>query len=267
MESSEASGMRKNKDVLVHQIEGDQKLFLVALQLKHHVGAVADVTKRLEVAKFNMLSGFISAPDTDGIGRFSFFVEATVGRPSVSDLKRLLTASSFVQEAEVKESHNGIIVDSLNFPLSWNSGDRAIMLRSHFFAVMEADARDMLQSGADVLFYQMGIKHGRPTWDDLLSMNRVRDKADLEELISIYAAIGWGSAEVASFDLASRNAVVRIRENFECGSGTKKSHPGSNFVRGHLAGLFSSLFGGETTVKETRCISKGDEYCEFKAVG
>lgn len=253
--------VRKNKDVMVYQREKGRKLFLVSLSLKHEVGAIADLSVRLEKARFSITSGSVSTPDSDGWGTCSFFIEANQGRPTVDEVEKILGASSFVRQPQVKEARNGLIVDSLNFPLTWNSGDRAIMLRSHFFDVMEAGARELLQSGADVLFYQMGYRHGKPTWDDLLPANRVKDKADLQEVISIYAAVGWGIPEVASLDPDSKTAVVRFADNFECVE--KKAQPGSNFVRGHLAGLFTSLFGMPAKVVETRCTSVGDDYCEF----
>lgn len=255
--------MRKNKDVVVYRREGGRKLFLVACQLRHVVGAMSQLTGILEKAKFTIITGFVASADEDGYGRCSYFVEATEGRPQAQELKALLEDSQYLKDVDVKEARNGLLVDSLNFPLSWNSGDRAIMLRTHFFRVMEEGARRLLATGADVLLYEMGYDHGKPTWDDLLSNYRVREKEDLQEIISLYSAAGWGITEVASLNLASKKAVVRVRNNFECEAGTGKAQLGSNFVRGHLAGLFSSLFGARAKVAETKCVSQGDPACEF----
>lgn len=37
----------------------------------------------------------------------------------------------------------------------------------------------------------------------------------------------------------------------------------SHFVRGHLAGAFSSSNRREMRCEETHCIAAGDPYCEF----
>lgn len=256
--------MRKNKDVLVYHREKGKKLFLVAVQLEHKAGSLSTVATTLENAKYSLLSGFVSSPGPEGYSRCSFFVEALEGRPAAAELVALMEKTGVVKEVEVKGAHNGLIADSLNFPLSWNSGDRAVMLRTHFFAVMEEGARRLLASGADVLLYQMGYNHGRPTWDDLLAGYRVRDKDDLQEIISLYPAAGWGLPEVESLDIGRKKAVVKMTGNFECDP-PRKGSSGSNFLRGHLAGLFTSLFGATVNVKETKCVGRGDPHCEFTA--
>ena len=254
--------MRTNKDVLVYQKEAGRKVFLVALQLKHEVGALARLTSALEGANYNILSGFVSAPDPDGYGKCSFFLEAAEGRPTAQDLEQVVKASGVVQEVETKEAHDGVILDTLNFPLSWNSGDRVVMLRAQFFATMEAGLRKHFESGADVVLQEMGYHHGKATWEDLLKIHGVGTQADLEELLGFYDANGWGRTEVVTFRPELKIAVVRLRGNFEC---TTKgvSRPGSHFVRGHLEGLFESVFGGGVQVSETRCMARGAQYCEF----
>jgi predicted hydrocarbon binding protein len=42
------------------------------------------------------------------------------------------------------------------------------------------------------------------------------------------------------------------------------SEPQSHYIRGVLDGFFSSLFKVEMEAKETKCIAKGDPYCEFE---
>ncbi|MDG7007214.1 MAG: hypothetical protein JRN06_03085 [Nitrososphaerota archaeon] len=96
--------MRNNKDVLTLQREEEAKLFLVALQLKNQVGAVADVTGRLEEGRFNLLSAFMSTPDPDGFGNFSFFAESAKRGVMPADLRSVLEKSKFVAEIRIKQS-------------------------------------------------------------------------------------------------------------------------------------------------------------------
>ena len=255
--------MRDNKDVLVLRREQGTKLFLVALQLKNRLGAIADFTSRLEAGKFNLLSGFVSAPDSDGFGRVSFFVEAPTSGTTAGDLKKVIGKSKFAAEDEVKEAHRGLLVDSLNFPLSWNTGDRAIMLRTEFFTAMEDGIRSHFETGADVVLYEMGYHHGEPTWRNLLKSYEVKTLDDLREALSIYAANGWGLPAAVSVDFAARTAEVRLSENFECSLKKGQKGAGSNFVRGHLDGLFEVVFGAKVEVAETTCTARGDPVCTF----
>ena len=254
----------KEKDVLVFEREMGEKLFLVALLIKHSVGALADLSTRLQEGKFNVVSGFINPTKDGAYGRSSWYMVATQGRPTVEEVKALLEASPYCKDVEVKEAHNGVLVDSLNFPLRWSTGDRAIMIRTHFFDVMERAIRALLSSGADVLLYQMGYNHGYPSWTDLLRGYRVKNEQDLAEIIEIYNAVGWGKVEVLSFDLAAEKAAVRVSEGFECADRSQESRTGCNFTRGHLAGLFANVFDDEDVkVTETSCMLKNDPDCEF----
>lgn len=255
--------MRKSKDVMVYQREKGRKLFLVACQLKHEMGSIPEIASILEKANYNLVSGFISNPDSDGYGTCSFFLEAVEGRPSTADLKSVVQRVSSVKEVEVKEALNGLLVDTLNFPLSWNSGDRVVTLRTEFFATMLAGLKEHFKSGADVVLHEMGFHHGRPTWENVLRTYPVRDRASVAEALGFYDASGWGKTQLISFDIASKKAVVRVGDNFECALKERSSQNGSNFFRGHMEGLFTVVFGAEARAAEKRCLCMGDPYCEF----
>ncbi|MDG7012821.1 MAG: hypothetical protein JRN46_01170 [Nitrososphaerota archaeon] len=255
--------MEKRKDVIVSIREKGQKLYLVGLEVRHEVGAIANLANILEKGRFSIVSGFVSSPGEDGYGRCSFFVQATEGRPSAAALAKMLEGSKYARAVEVAEAHKGLITDGMNFPLAWNSGDRGIMLRTHFFSVMEEGIRDILGTGGDVLLYQLGYHHGAPTWRDLLSGYHVEDAEDLQVALGYYNATGWGRPEVVSFDLEGKKSAVEIWDNFECLSKPAKLPAGSNFFRGHLAGMFESVYNARVKVVETKCVSTGSDRCEF----
>ena len=256
---------RTNKDVLVHHREKGKKSILVAMRLKHQVGALAGLTSVFEREGYNILSGFVGSPDDEGYSRISFLFEATESRPAPGEVEQLFSSSRLVKDVVAKEGRNGLLVDSLNFPVSWNTGDRAVMLRTEFFGTMEDGLRRNFKSGADVLLHEMGFHHGMPTFENLLKRYPVRDKEDLKEVLCYYDASGWGKSDLQSFDLSKKKAVVRLMDNFECSAGGATAKTGSNFVRGHIEGLFSVIFGEGVKVAETKCITRGDQYCEFTA--
>jgi predicted hydrocarbon binding protein len=175
----------------------------------------------------------VSRPRDDGFRLCSFFLEATLGRPDQGDIVDAIGNSPLFKDVQVKETHNGILVDTLNFPLTWNTGDRVVMPRAQFFAGLVEGLRKHFKSGAEVVMHEMGYHHGRPTWENLLTSYRVRDKADLDEAFGSYSANGWGRAEVVSFDLAGKRAVVRLRDNFECSGQGPSARPGETSSGAH----------------------------------
>ncbi|MDG7023158.1 MAG: hypothetical protein JRN45_01410 [Nitrososphaerota archaeon] len=138
------------------------------------------------------------------------------------------------------------------------------MLRTEFFTAMEDGIRRLFETGADVVLYEMGYHHGEPTWKNLLRSYEVKTLDDLQEVLAIYTANGWGVPEAVSLDLAARTAEVKFTENFECTLKEGQTSAGSNFVRGHLSGLFEIVLGSKVEVSETNCVAKGDWTCTFR---
>jgi predicted hydrocarbon binding protein len=255
----------KEKDVMVLQRERGAKLYLVGVTLEQKPGAFVDLASRLEKGGFRILSGFVGSPQEGG-SRCSWYMEATVGRPSKEEVKEALELSPYCKGVEVVEGRNGVLVDSLNFPLRWNSGERAMVIRTRFFDAMERTIQSLLSSGADIILYQMGLDHGTPSWSSLLRDIRVEAKEDLQAVAHVYSAVGWGRVEVLSFDKRGGKAGVRVSDCFECAGEGADGRTGCNFFRGHLAGLFAAAMGGgKVNVTETKCTSKGDPACEYSA--
>ena len=90
-------------------------------------------------------------------------------------------------------------------------------------------------------------------------------KSRIKDVIGLYTAQGWGIFKLILVDFDKATAYVAAQNNFECapfqGSG---SSPRGEFVSGHLAGLFSEIFGKRMEVTETNCIARGDGDCKFE---
>ncbi len=253
---------RPRKDVMVFRNQKGTKSFEVMVNLKDELGALADVAERLAAVKVNVLEGFISSPRPDATGAWCFFATGGQGL-AAAEVQKILAESPFVVGAKVREDWNGLIMDTLAFPLTWNTGDRAIMLRAEFFTYMEKKIREVFADGADTLLYLIGLEHGRPTWLNLANQLPLQEKEGTAHSLQIYGAVGWAVPELKAFDAERKTASVVMRENFEC-MGRKSSVGTSHFVRGHLAGAFTAIFGKEVKCEEVRCIAKGDEACEFQ---
>jgi predicted hydrocarbon binding protein len=251
------------KDMMVYVFGANKRFFHVVIQLKNEPGALSAVSALLAQARFNILEGFTSTLGGKDIGTWSFFAEATEGSLTSGDLKALLVASKYVGGVVVNESENGFLLDTIHFPLRWNSGERAMTMRTDTFTMILNRMKDIFGSGGDVIVYHQGREAGRQGFGDL-----ARDIGDgkiastLTTILPCYAAVGWGRPELISADPESSSITLRMWGNFEC-EGQKSEKPNSQFIRGHIAGLFSKVMAVELECSETKCTAMVESYCEF----
>ncbi len=210
-----------------------------------------------------MLEGYIGGTSSEEYQVASFFLESTNPRLDSGWLKEFIESSVFVSDVMVKQGVEGFLFDSLNFPLSWNTGDRAVLvkvggLRAMLNAVMMANPA----TGAESI-YSQGFSYGKSVWEQLLSVHRPQTREGLSEALQLYSAAGWGRPELTHLDMEKVQAKVRFEEGFECVD-QMTGRPASHFMRGHLAGALSAYFQSDLRCEETKCTSKGDKYCEFE---
>lgn len=88
---------------------------------------------------------------------------------------------------------------------------------------------------------------------------------EFEELPSMleefFTEGGWGKIQ-AEVDFTKKEALVTI-ENSALARQTNTEEPVCHFARGFIAGVCDVMFHGSTECLETKCIAKGDAYCEF----
>jgi len=253
----------RNKDVMVFRYDAKKKYFLVSLRLENKPGALGNLANMLAIRGINILEGFFGGISTGTKGNAGFFLESTNARMDESWLKDFLSGSVYVSDVEVKSGVEGFLTDSLNYPITWNNGDRAVLMRIEGLRVM-LDAVKASKGGAgEAAIYQQGFSFGKAAWDNLIQVHRPVSKEGLAEMLRIYTATGWGRTELTDLNVPQVQARVRMSECFESvGLNTGKAE--CYFVGGHLAGAFTGYFGVYVRAQETKCVSKGDSQCEFE---
>jgi len=255
--------LTRDKEVMVFHYDPKKKVYLVSLHLNNEPGALGNLANLLAVRGMNILEGFFGGTSTEPKATVSFFVETANQRMDESWLKEFIESSVLVSDVEVMPGVDGFVADSLNFPLTWNTGDRAVLmrtasLRTMFVTIMAADREEGKRA-----IYDQGFSYARATYERLFSTYRPKGKEGLAEVLKTYSATGWGRLELSSLDPESKRAKLKLEEGFECtGMSTGKSE--SNFIRGHLAGVMTTFFGSRVKAVEIKCISKGDPSCEFE---
>ncbi len=253
----------RNKDSMVYRYDPKKKYFLVSLHLENKPGALGNLANVLGIRGMNILEGFFGGIESGQKGNVSFFLESTNPKMDEDWLKDFLSSSVYVSDVEVKSGKEGWLSDTLNFPITWNNGDRAVVmrvgaLRGMIEAVMTANP----ETGESAI-YKQGFAYGKTAWNDLLAIHRPTTSEGLEEMLHIFNAIGWAKAELEELDVENGKARVRMREGFEC-SGRKTGRPEGYFLGGVLAGVLSDYFGSDVRAWETKCVSKGDSLCLFE---
>ncbi len=252
-----------DKEVMIYHYEPKRKIFLVSLHLENKPGALGNLTNLLAVRGMNMLEGYFGGMSVGSKATVTFFVETTNERMDAAWLKEFVESSVYASDVKVKAPVEGFLCDSLNFPLTWNNGDRAVLMRTEGLrAMLEAVKSGNPETGRKSI-YEQGFTYGKAAWENLTSTHMPTSKEGFSEILKIYSATGWGIVDLMDLDVKQSRAKVTMMEGFEC-VGVRTGKPESNYIRGHLAGAFSAFFGQDVSAHEKKCLSKGDSSCEFE---
>ena len=253
----------RNKDVIVYRFDPKKKHFLISLHLENKPGALGNLANLLAIRGINILEGFFGGMSYGEKANLSFFLETTNQQMDEGWIKDFLASSVYVSDVEVKAPVEGFLADSLNFPITWNNGDRAVLMRVEGLRVMLDSVKATTPGVGEEAIYLQGFSYGKAAWDNLMAIHRPKTREGLNEALKIYVATGWGKTELLDVNLARNHARIRMEEAFES-TGLDTGKVECYFIAGHLAGMMSAYFGTEVKTVETKCRSKGDPDCEFQ---
>jgi len=214
----------------------------------------------------NLVETSSSGDSSAGVAEWGFFAEASDGHVSPSAVESALRQAPDVLDCRVRAADGRVLVDTLHYPLMLSIGAPGILIRKEVFANMLKFVVETYGSGGRSLAYQLGKATGEKDGLDLLGeIGNERLLENLPELLNLYMAQGWGIPELIELSFEPLRATIRFDDCFEC-KPRNSILPVSNFIRGHLAGLGKAFFDKEVECIETKCVAKGDSYCEFEAV-
>ena len=157
----------------------------------------------------------------------------------------------------------GFMMDEFAFPLYVFPGVRSIILLGHDFQEMVRGLYEKIGETAAVLLYHLAYSGGRFLAEYLSEKLGLRERELLVEALKVYQAAGWGRVELVEYDLYGMRIILRLYDSVECEAFKGSDKPVSQLIRGHLSGLLSGLLKADVRVMESKCIAKGDPYCEF----
>ncbi len=222
--------------------------------------------KALEIlAKYgiNILSiNAYSLPDWERAPVFIFadYTGIDIDFKSIKSELRLVTGS----EVHIrKPSTRGFMMDELAFPLYVFPGVRSLIMLERDFQEMIKGLYEKLSETAAVFLYHLAYSGGKFLAEYLSKKLNLRGKDLLVETLKVYQAGGWGRVKLVRYNPYSMEIVLRLYNSIECKIFRGSGRPASQFIRGHISGLLTKILGKDVRAVETKCIAKGDLYCEF----
>ncbi len=113
-----------------------------------------------------------------------------------------------------------------------------------------------------VFLYHLGYNYGKEL-AKALSKDNVPANVSLTLSLEFLRLSGfYKDYEAVTFNANKGNLVLYIYGSVECSKAYERK-PSSNFLRGIIGGIVSEIAKKDVTVYEIKCVSKGDNYCEF----
>ena len=243
----------------------NQKIYGLVIKAETQIGALRKISELAE--KLNIIIRYIQfsmtkiiEPSVTAIA----FLDFSKSNVSPEEALKLVKKLEFVKMAKLIKPHKkGIIFDDYFFPLNVGE-ERAVIFRKTVYEALMEGVREKFGSAGEAILYYIGFTIGYQVCDRNLKIAHSKDAEDLINLSkAMFKTFGYGIIDNAKIDFKEARAQLRIHHNFECGLGKNNGKPHSQFVRGILAGFFTQIFGKSVNAQETKCLAKGNSYCEF----
>jgi predicted hydrocarbon binding protein len=240
-----------------------KNLFQVFAIAKDQPSAISSILQYVEPLAVVLRLEVDRIPKREGI-QVALYVESKNLSTLKFDIARAINSSPLVLSCLVQESHNGLLLDTIQFPILQSSGVRAIVISQEVFNGIFTAVRKKFGSGGDVIIYDEGLAYGENQGKVLLSFfGRDKVMESLPELVKLYQSVGIGRPLASKFDLNKPSGMIRLYDSLECEGQTSKA-PYSQFIRGHICGIANIMYGRQMKCREIACMARGDKYCEFQ---
>ena len=150
------------------------------------------------------------------------------------------------------------------FILSDKRGDvNAFLMTAESFTTITDEINKLFGTATPIILQKAGYGAGRSAAKHLVLSDDI--STAVKTIFNSVSRWGFGSYELLEFD--PENKFIRFRLH-NCVFAVPRNSPNflnsMQYLIGFYKGYFSIMFGIEVDCKETKCLSLGDEYCEFE---
>jgi len=143
---------------------------------------------------------------------------------------------------------------------------RVMVIDSDFYKGLRDELFNTFKSGATIILYQMGIGYGLLTGSKISQSSSTISASRKFMRRGEYQ--GYGQLEVpllgSIISGIHREVVVRLKDSFYATSAGQTGQVECYLTAGMIAGAATILLKKKFKCVEEKCLSKGDEYCEFR---
>jgi len=109
-----------------------------------------------------------------------------------------------------------------------------------------------------------GVKSGTHYYATKVSEKyNIKNVKLIKWLVDTMMLTGWGEAELISISMKRKTAILHLYNSTLAKHYGRSKKPIDHVMAGAQAGGASVVFGKDTVVRETRCVSMGHDFCEF----
>ncbi|MEX2690066.1 MAG: V4R domain-containing protein [Candidatus Njordarchaeum guaymaensis] len=243
--------------------EKDREVSGFLFRAENRIGVISQVADLFYEENLRIIHMTLS-PVHQKYGWFLVYVDVTECKKTSEEIVEKLKKFDFIQEIKtIKPIKKGLIADSFFFPPTTNN-EWVVIFRSSVLDGLFNILRDRLKEAGNRQLYLEGYKVGIDAFDSYVRLLGETDKELLIRFgVEILISNGWGVGEVTEVSFEKAEGTFRVYNLFECQIAKVENKCASQFFRGALAGFCSRLFNRPMKCIETKCIRKGDNYCEF----
>ena len=154
------------------------------------------------------------------------------------------------------DEQSGVIRDKV-------TGERCVIILQARMAEIFARLSGIFQTGAKVIFFEAGKAAGERFVKDTPEVITADKKLFLETIVRRFMDAGLGKIKIMKLNLENGNIKFRIWNNFFaeiCG----EESACCSCVEGFVSGIYGQVMGKTPNIKQTKCATKGDAYCEWQ---
>ncbi|MDY6875550.1 MAG: V4R domain-containing protein [Chloroflexota bacterium] len=149
-------------------------------------------------------------------------------------------------------------------------GHRMCLMDTTFFSGLKQEMADMMGiGGAKAVLRSVARRGGQETatvlsgdYGHLNTFAKMLEQAPAI-LNNIFPLYGWGIGEI-TVDSEKQELVLKLRHSYEAqGLSAEFSTPSCYLLEGYMEGIISGLLTEDIEFRETKCVTLGDDCCEF----
>jgi len=197
-------------------------------------------------------------------GKSWIYVAADLERGEASAIADCISRVDYAEDVEYSPpAAPGVGIDAWGFP-PIIGGTRILAVRKPILEEILRMGWRLMGGGFGIVLYHTFFKAGKGVFEAIYSKMARDPETQIRLAEAVFRITGYGVAKVEEF--TDEVARVRVYENIECESIKGLENAESSIVRGIVAGFVAGLWGlgiNDVAARETRCIRRGDPYCEI----